>query len=306
MAISACSKDNSSGSPIVTTATTVIAATSTSPTTMPSTIPAGAATAKVNVAFTGDANSEVCGALARWSSLKLDEITLDVNDAEALESFQRAKQALAQSIATLAPDAIFSPALSMAAAAAAETQALEAANFDYSAFISAAPADALRFVPPSNGNPDPEIATIEQYGDEVCGAGEPPLVEIDWSADPGDACTVWQPLVDARLAISNDGPTADRFRTLVAAWTTIAGAPVAGAPANLGTDAKTVAVWIRDRSVPLRSKVADDPRRILTELTGTERVVVALWTPEIRDAAGRIEAFLSTACVVNEPTTGGQ
>lgn len=243
--------------------------------------------------------------MARWSSLKIDEISLDVNDAESLEFFQRVKQSLAEEIASLAPDAIFSSALSMAAASAAETQALEAANFDYPAFIAAAPADALRFVPPTTGDPDPDIAAIEQYGDEVCGGGEPPLVEIDWSADPGDACPEWQPLVDARLTISNDGPTADRLRALVAAWTTIAAAPMATAPANLGTDAKTVATWIRDRSAPLRSKVGDDPRRILTELTGTERVVVALWTPEIRDAAGRIEAYLSTACVVDDSTTGG-
>lgn len=298
---SSCSNDEGATPAISVAVTTTAPGATVAPTT--ATVPADAATATVNVAFTGDANSEVCGYLAQWSSSKLDERALDINDAEALESFQNVKAALSQSIASAAPDAIFPAALGMAAAVAAETQALTAANFDYDAFVSSAPEDALRFIPPENGEPDTDISTVEQYGDEVCGGGEPPIVEIDWSSDPGDACVGWQPVVDARIAIAGERPTPERLVALDAAWTTIASAPPATAPANLGADARAVGIWVRDRVVPLRSKVGNDPRRVLTELTGTERVTVALWDPEIRDAAGRIEAYLATACEIDAPAT---
>ena len=253
-----------------------------------STVRGGGDDAVVSVDSTGDPDGPACRNSAAWAARSLDQIeSLSPTD---LTSYVHDWKGYAAAGTGLAPPELAGAWLQYGAAIVSLEQSLSARGNDIARVLSEDPAGAALL-----GDTTPDyLAEISSWEQQVCGVGDQPITDAAPSGST-NLCDALRPLIDAQDAASTGASTPTQIEAVGSAYRALAATPPTGS-GPVVADIARVATWMSEHYAARLQSLGWDLRRFYREAPGVDRLAASGWSPEIRDAVGRVNAFGDEAC----------
>jgi len=251
----------------------------------------------ISINYTGDAESPACKNAANWAARQLDP--LDTLDPVAVGAYLADWKAYAAVGVAAAPDALTGSWLIYATSLSSMAEALATRGNDVARLEAEDPTNAVLF----GENTPGYVAEIASWEQEVCGAGDQPVTD---AAPDGDIalCDALAPLLDASAAAVDGGSNPAQIEAIGSAYRALAASPPSGTQ-SLIEDISRTATWMSEHYATPLQTIRWDLRRFYRESSGVDRVAASGWTPEIRDAIGRVNAFADEVCVAPDVAGDG-
>ncbi len=250
-------------------------------------LPDAARTATVVPQYDGDVNSPYCRTARGWAARLIEGYVED--DPAEVQAFSRDRDAYVALARSTAPPELREAWDRYGVKLTDIAAALELSNWDLVAAGQVLDAD-LRAV---MDGADADGHVIAAYDTDVCGVGEPPLVDTDYTGSDASACAALPTLVELRTSGMVGGP--ETGAALLAAFGSTGS--VEGGPQGFAADVAEYREWMSGHATPILERFGGDLARLLREAGGNDALVVSGWAPDIRDVVGRVERYVADVCV---------
>jgi hypothetical protein len=111
-------------------------------------------------------------------------------------------------------------------------------------------------------------------------------------------------VLDTATAAAEGGSTPAQIEAIGSAYRALAASPPTGGQ-SLIEDISRTATWMSEHYATQLQSIGWDLRTFYRGSSGPDRLAASGWTPEIRDAIGRVNAFADEACVTPDVAGDG-